>query len=296
MITSHKILPLVLVFASLVMAMSAEAQIRVRLKMSKSQYVAHEPVKATITITNHAGRDLVIYSEGAGRGTISWLDFALKTSRGAALTPLSRVSFPAVKLPAGRSISKTVNLAQLYSVTEVGNFRGHAVVRLPNDGGIFNSNSESFSVTKGQRVYTQRVGDPNRGNLREYGLSVFNSGEKSSLYVHVTDVRTGRTIRTFRLGEALTFKKPRATVDRNRNLHVLYLTAPSIYGHAQVTPDGRLVGTQYYKRASGKQPSLTTFANGEVVVAGAVAYNPDAARERRAQIRRLSERPNFIYR
>ena len=293
MIPCRRILPLVVVLGALVCT-SVEAQIRVELRMSKRQYVAHEPVLATVTVTNHAGRDLLLHSEGAGRGTIPWIDFAMKDSRGTTLSPRTTVRFKSVSIPAGRSISKTVDLTGLYRVTEMGNYRGYAVVRMPGGGGIFNSNSAHFTVTKGRNLFTQRVGDPASRNVREYRVSVFNAKE---LYVHVVDVRTGRTLQAFRLGETLTFNKPKITVDRSNNLHVLYMTKRhDVYGHGRVSPEGKYLGTDYFKRASGTKPSLQTFPNGEVVVACGIPYDPKAERQHRAQIRRLSERPALTYR
>lgn len=292
---SRRILPFLVVFGALACASSVQAQIRVTLKMSKSQYVAHEPVLATVTVTNNVGRDLLIHSEGVGRGTISWLDFAVTSGRNS-LSPRTKLSFKAVTIPAGRSISKTIDLTGLYRVTEAGNFRGHAVVRLPDGAGAFKSNSVPFTVTKGREIFRQRVGDPNSHSVREFRLSTHHASQKTSLYVHVVDVRTGKTMQAFRMGEAITYQKPKAKVDRNNNLHVLFLTAPDTYAHGRVSPDGKYLGTKYFKSAPGRRPSLAIFATGEVVVAGGVSYDPKAERQQRAQIRKLSERPALTYR
>lgn len=276
------------------LAPSLQAQISVRMKMSKSQYVEYEPVTATVTITNRTGRELVIRSEQRGQGVISWLDFSLKNRRGTTMSPYSPFSYKALRIPVGRSATQTVDLSALYRVTELGMYSGRAVVRLPG-GGVFGSNHINFNVTKGSPIYTQRVGDPRTQSVREYKLSIANTNRKSNLYVHVKDISRGRVMRAFRVGEVITFRKPKATVDAANNLHILFMTTPKLYAHSKVSPQGRFLGTTYYLQAGNSQPSLQTFGDGNVVVAGGIAHDPKAEEKLRAKIRRLSERPRLTY-
>ena len=292
MIPTRRLLPLAVVLGVLTLGESLQAQVRSSLRMSKKQYVAHEQVLATVTITNDTGRDLLIHSDGQ----FNWLDFVVKNARGTSLTPLAQRKFEAVNIPPGRSIAKTIDLTGLYRVTDPGNFRCHAVVRLPRGRGNFPTNSALFNVTRGKQIYSHRVGDPANRNVREFRLSIHTTSKKSSVYVHVIDIQTGRTIQAFRMGDTLTFRKPKATVDRARNLHVLFLTAPNIYAHAQVSANGKYLGTEYFTPAPGAKPALATFANGDVVIAGGIPYDPKANQERRASIRKLSERPRLTYR
>lgn len=292
MIPFRRLLPLAVVLGVLAPGGSLQAQVRATLRMSNTQYVAHEQVLATVTITNDTGRDLLIHSEGA----FNWLDFVVKNSRGSSLTPLAQKKFEAVNIPAGRSIAKTINLNGVYRVTDPGNFRCHAVVRLPGGRGNFTTNSSLFNVTRGKQIYSHRVGDPAARNVREFRLSIHTTTKKSSVYVHVIDIQTGRTIQAFRLGDALAYRKPKAISDRAKNLHVIFLTAPNIYAHARVSADGKYLGTDYYTPAPGAKPALATFANGDVVMAGGIPHDPKASQKRRASIRKLSERPRLTYR
>ncbi|MBJ05914.1 MAG: hypothetical protein CMO40_02185 [Verrucomicrobiaceae bacterium] len=294
MITHRKILFLAVVATVLGGGERVEAQLRASLSMSKKEFVAHEAVVATITLTNDAGHDLLIHTDG--RTAVDWLDFQLKDSRGTSLSPQAPIDLGAVTIPAGRSISKSIDLTSVYRVTKVGRYRCAAVIRLPRDGGRFLTNAVPFTVTLGRRVYTQRVGDPENGTAREYRLSVHSSSRKSSLYLHLVDLRTGRTLQAFRMGEVISRKTPKALVDRHNNLHVLFLAAPNVYGHGTVTPSGRYAGSQYYKPAPGRTPALVTFQNGDVVLSGGLSYDPREEVQRRAQIRKLSERPRLTFR
>ena len=292
--SNFRLLSLICFVTGILNLSDACAQVQASLSVSKREYIAHEPVVATVTLTNNSGRDLLIHTEE--QTSLNWLDFEIKNSRGTALSPLAAMNFGAVRIPAGRSIAKSVDLTGAFRVTEPGRFRCKAVIRLPGGGGNFVTNTTYFSVTLGRQVYTQRVGDPALGNVREYRLSIHNSARKSSLYVHLVDIRTGRNLQAFRMGEVITSKAPKATVDRDNNLHVLSLSAPNVYAHGTVTPAGTYLGTKYYKPAAGRRPALTTFNNGEVVISGGISYDPKAEAQSRARLRKLSERPSMTFR
>ena len=51
------------------------AQVQASLSMSKREYIAHEPVVATVTLTNNSGRDLLIHTEE--QTSLNWLDFEI---------------------------------------------------------------------------------------------------------------------------------------------------------------------------------------------------------------------------
>ena len=289
-----RLLSLICLVTAILNLNDACAQVQASLSMSKREYIAHEPVVATVTLTNNSGRDLLIHTEE--QTNLNWLDFEIKNSQGTALSPLAAMNFGAVKIPAGRSIAKSVDLTGAFRVTEPGRFRCKAVIRLPGKGGNFVTNTTYFSVTLGRQVYSQRIGNPELGNVREYRLSIHNSTRKASLYVHLVDIRTGRNLQAFRMGDVITSKSPKATVDRENNLHVLSLVAPNLYAHGTVTPAGTYLGTKYYKPAAGRKPALATFNNGEVMISGGFSYDPKAEAQSRARLRKLSERPRMTFR
>jgi hypothetical protein len=255
--------------------------------------VAGEAVPAHLSITNNAGRDLV-FQEG---GRVPWLDFIVKDERGGPVTPIGRPAFGAVKVPSGQAMARTVDLAKLYRLSQIGNYSVYAVVRLPGaatDG--FLSNRILFTLTTARSVWSQKVGVVGRpGQAREYRLMTYSGDQKTALYVQLIDVRSGSAIQTYSLGEALMFRKPMATLDRKQLLHVLYLASPSLWCHSVVDPSGRLVSQTLHKRGPAGDPALATLADGSVQVDGSIPYDPKAEREALGTIRKLSERPSFIY-
>ncbi len=271
------------------------AQIKVSLRMSKSEYVANEAVQAILTLTNHVGRDVTLHSVGPQ----SWLDFEIKNQRGVPLSPIrGMVLFKAVHLPAGQSVSKTFTLSNHYRVSELGRYSGFAAVRMPESPATnpMVSNRIHFDVTKARVIYRQKVGVPGSKAVREYRVMSFTSNRKNLLYVEVEDQATGRALQTYSIGEVIMFGKPSFTVDGENNLNLLYLSTPTLFTHARVNPEGKFLGQTHIKRAASGTPRFVTFANGEVRVAGGIPYDPAQEQANRAKIRRLSERPPFAYR
>src|SRR6266545_7685649 len=79
------ILPAVGVF---LFAVEAEAQIQVDLKFKRLQYIAYEPVMATLAITNLAGRDIDLHDAGGQ----SWLGFEITGNEGQPIAPMTAES------------------------------------------------------------------------------------------------------------------------------------------------------------------------------------------------------------
>ena len=68
----------------LFLAAAAQAQIQVELKFKRLQYVAHEPVLATVAITNLAGRDIDLQNEKGQQ----WFGFEVNAGEGRLLAAL----------------------------------------------------------------------------------------------------------------------------------------------------------------------------------------------------------------
>src|ERR1043166_1121143 len=99
-----------------VFAAAAEAQVQVDLKFKRLQYIAYEPVVATVAITNLAGRDIELH-DADGQ---SWLGFELTGSEEQPIAPLSRANRePPLKIAAGQRVTRQINLGQLYPVNEL---------------------------------------------------------------------------------------------------------------------------------------------------------------------------------
>lgn len=272
---------------------AAQAQLVTSLKLSKNQFVAGEPVIATVTVTNHSGQDLVFQDIDR----VPWLDFIVKNNHGAPATPRGTAGFGAMKIGIGQSMARQIDLAQVFHLTDPGNFSVSALVRIPGQNEGFSTNRVLFNLNPGrQLVQPIKVGLTGKpGQTREFRLLNFSGDQKSQLYVQIIDGRTGLQVRTFPLGDTLSIRKPMVTVDRQQRFHVMFLATPTMWVHAQVDTDGNIVKRDIHQRGPQGEPQLMAFADGSVGVSNSIPYDPEAAAKRQAESRKASDRPAVTY-
>ena len=288
----HHLTRTLIVCFSLLACGQAYSQVAVRLEMSKPSFILNEPVNATVFITNHAGRELVL----RGSGMHPWLSFYLTSS--GRVVPLARhVNYKPVVIPAGQTVSRTVSVSSSYSLGMVGNYTCVATVNMPGPTrNGFTSNRVHFTINKGRVNWVQRAGIPSApGEIREYKLLTFSGNRYMELYAQVTSANTGMNIRTIPLGKLLSFRKPSATLDGDNNMHVLYQVKPNLFTHVAISPKGEVLAVDQHKRGAMGDPRLMTFGDGAVKVAGSIPYNAAAEREQRKKIHSVTDRPAGVF-
>lgn len=277
--------------AVLICATSAQAQLSTSLRIAKNQHLAGEPVMAIVTITNHSGKEQVFRSDGR----FQWLDFLIKNGNGGPVSTKNSSIFGPMKIAAGQSLAREVDLAQYFQLSEPGNFSVVALIRLPGDNTEgTSSNRAYFNQSQGHLYWSQKVGIQGP-RTREFRLLNFSGDSKSQIYAQVADGYTGQLVRTFLLGDCLMLRKPLATVDRQQRMHVLFLHTPTMWVHCVVDTDGKLTERDIHQRGSVGEPQLLTFGDGTVRVTNSIVYDPKAAAEERAKIRKASDRPAMTY-
>jgi hypothetical protein len=272
---------------------SAHAQLATSLSVSKRQYLAGEPVLATVTVTNHAGKDLTF----AGNGRTQWLDFIIKDGNGNSVTPRGNAMFGKMTIKAGESLARQVDLGQHFILTEQGNFSVGAVVHMPGSTTEGTStNRVLFNQSPGMIYWSQSVGIPGGSNqTRKFNIINFAGDQKTQIYAQVVDGRTGQFVRTFLLGDVLMLRKPLVTVDKQQRMHVMFLATPTMWVHCTIDTDGKLVSREIHQRGAEGDPQLLTFGDGSVRVANSIPYDQKAAAEAKAKIRNASDRPPVTY-
>lgn len=269
------------------------AQIGVQLNSAQNQYLNGESVIIDVLLTNHTGADLTLQNSNG----LSWLEFVVRRANDDVVTPLRGNLFQSVKITTGQTVVKKINLSQLFHFKEAGNYRVSCVVRMTGDVSTgFTSNRLTFSVSNARADWSQKVGVPGQlGVAREYRLTNFTNSSKTQLYAQIIDDRTATPIQTLCFGEALLFRKPQAAVDRQQNLHVLYLANPQFYVHTQININGQLLNRELHQRGAGGDPQLMTFADGSVKVMNSILFDAKAAEAARRKIRKLTDRPSYTY-
>lgn len=268
-----------------------QAQIAASLKFPKKQHLAGESIIAVVTVTNHSGRELIFQSDGR----FQWLDFMIRSNNGNAVNPKDGVFFGPMKIQAGQTLARELDLSQHFQLSQPGNYTVSAVIRQPgsSESGT-TTNRAFFNQTTGSLYWSQKVGITGKAKqTREFRLLNFTGDSKSQIYAQIVDDKTGQFVRTFLLGDVLLLRKPLCTVDRNQRMHVMFLATPTMWVHCTIDTDGRLVDRKIHQRAAQGDPQLLTFGDGSVSVANSIPYDPKAAAEQRAKNRKASDRPNI---
>jgi hypothetical protein len=107
----------------LFVATTARGQIQVDLKFKRLQYIAYEPVLATVTITNLAGRDIDLRD-----GEQPWFGFEVTANEGRTLVPIPHPPEPGLHLAAGSFVTRKINLTPLFPVADLGVYHVRANV------------------------------------------------------------------------------------------------------------------------------------------------------------------------
>ena len=270
-------------------AATAHGQIQVELKFKRLQYIAYEPVVATLGITNLAGRDIEL-RDADGQ---SWLGFEITGSEEQPIAPLSGENAqPPLKIEAGQRVTRQIDLGPLYSVHDFGAYHVRTHVYFADLAKFFYSPTRVFEVTDARPIWQQTVGIPGgvaaSGEVRTYSLLTNRFPDHTSLYVRVQDKDTGIVYATYPLGRTIAFEQPQAEIDRANQLHVLHCAAPRAWSYSRIGLNGELLEHSSFMETKSR-PRLVHSGSGEVAVRGGMIETP--AQTSRSRAPKLSDRP-----
>jgi len=285
----RKLTRVFLCFGVLFFAATAHGQIQVELKFKRLQYIAYEPVVATLGITNLAGRDIEL-RDADGQ---SWLGFEITGSEEQPIAPLSGENAqPPLKIEAGQRVTRQIDLGPLYSVHDFGAYHVRTHVYFADLAKFFYSPTRVFEVTDARPIWQQTVGIPGgvaaSGEVRTYSLLTNRFPDHTSLYVRVQDKDTGIVYATYPLGRTIAFEQPQAEIDRANQLHVLHCAAPRAWSYSRIGLNGELLEHSSFMETKSR-PRLVHSGNGEVAVRGGMIETP--AQTSRSRAPKLSDRP-----
>ena len=265
-------------------AISAEGQIQVDLKFKRLQYIAFEPVIATVIITNLAGRAIELRNSE----DLPWYGFEVTAKDGRTLPPLPHPPEASLQMAAGASVTRKINLTPLFPITDLGVYHVRANVYFADLNKFFYAGAKVIEVTNARPIWQRTVGDPESSAARTYSLMTNRFPDHTSLYVRVEDKQNSLVYGTYSLGRVISFDEPQAEIDRQNQLHVLQPSAPRIWSYSVVGLDGRLLKHATYSQTRST-PRLRRTAEGAVGIAGGMldAPAPPASRA----LPKLSDRP-----
>ena len=272
--------------AFILLAVSARGQIQVDLKFKRLQYIAYEPVMATMTILNLAGRDIELRNNKSQ----NWCGFEVTGEGNRILPPLPQPAEPPLKIAAGTSVTRQINLTPLFPITDLGAYHVRANVFFADLDKFFYARTKVFEVTNARPVWQRTVGDPNTSGVRTFSLMTNRFPDHTSLYVRVEAKEKNLVYATYSLGRVISFDEPRAEVDRENRLHVLQCSAPRVWSYSVVSPDGKLFKRETYSQLRSA-PKLRRMDDGRVALSGGMLDAPVSTAARNATVPKRSERP-----
>jgi hypothetical protein len=285
------LIPLVVICLILAASLSLEAQVVVDLSLKRTLYIAYEPLLATVRITNLSGNRLLL-SDVEGK---KWFGFGIMTTDGTPIPPLNPdYQIPPIQIEAGESITRTINLTQLYPLGDLGGYRIQATVYATELGSYFSSPQLTFQISEGKLIWQQTVGVPDSPDgteaIRTISLLTFRLPEKTDLYLRIEDKNAGIVYCTHRLGDFISYGKPDVMLDALNNVYVLQNTAPREFVYSKVGLDGKILDRLSYQSPGKIRPRLARTVDGNILVQGGIAFNPKAPPPL-IPVPKLSDRP-----
>lgn len=276
--------------ATLAQTRQALSQITVDLSIKRTIYIAYEPLLATVRITNLTGNRLLL-ADVEGK---KWFGFQIQTLDGRPIPPIDpNYEIDPIQVGPGESITRTVNLTQLYPISDFGSYRVRASVHAPELSGYFSSPQLTVEITEGRLLWQQTVGVPGRAGTesgtRTISLLSHRLSERTDLYLRIEDKTSGIIYCTHRLGDFISYGKPEIQLDAGNTIHVLQNNIPREFIYSKVGLDGKILD-RVTLSAPKERPRLIRSQEGTVSVAGGFPFDPRAT-PTPGLIQKLSERP-----
>ena len=154
-----------------------------------------------------------------------------------------------------------------------------------------------FNVDDGRVFWERPVPGPDgTSGFRNYQLISYNDAETTQIYLRIRDEGSNSVLLTYSLGRAILHRNPQAAVDRDNNLHVIFMGTPNAYSHSIINSRGKMLERKVYTDKGGNPPRLMKANDGSVGVRGGTFKDPDAPEpatdpSNPFRIHDLSERP-----
>ena len=177
--------------------------------------------------------------------------------------PEGRAIFGPMKIGAGQTLAREVDLSQHFQLSRAGKLLG---LRRDSSAGRNHGRDSPPTGCSSTRVPDASIG-PRKSAFPEVPATPgsirvlnFSGDSKSQIYAQIVDGQTGQLVRTFLLGDVLMLRKPLATVDRQQRMHVMFLATPIMWVHYVVNTDGKVVNRQIHQRGPSEIRSCSPSA------------------------------------
>jgi hypothetical protein len=275
----------------LCLATVAQAQITVTCSLKQRFHLLHEPIIATVNLTNLTGRDITLYDTPQ----YQWFGFRIIGDEDRMVPPRSlNYHLPDVTVKAGETIKRSVNLNELYELGEPGTFRIQASIYFQGLDKFFVSKPTHIDVSEGHVIWRKIAGipegQPNAGQMRIFSLLSHQVGESNMLYVRVEGQDDNLVYCTFPIGRLLDNVAPQVEFDSDNNLYIMHLIGMRAYVLTKISSSGEFGGQTNYS-APKTRPTLRRTAEGGLQIIGGKREASVLENVPPTDIPKLSDRP-----
>lgn len=277
--------------AFLALLAPARAQIAVSISLKQRLHIRHEPVIATVSVTNNTGRDIVLEDTRQGQ----WFGFQINAEGDQFIAPRNPdYHLDPLSVRAGETLKRTVDLTTLYPLGDFGIYTIRANIYFASIDRYFNSKPTHLEVTEGRTIWKRAAGVPDgekgAGHTHLFTLLMHQRGEQSLLFVRVEDQDDGSVFCTSPLGRMIDGVAPDMQFDSKNNLYVLQLVGLRRFALSKISVNGQFLGQTYYSVPKAR-PYLRKQPDGSLQLVGGqreeIAQNPVPA----GPPPKLSDRP-----
>lgn len=252
-------------------ATSCFGQVKVSVILDQQQFLPGEDVPVKVRIINHSGQTLFFGENN------QWLRVSIQAQDSFVVRNTGDVPVRGVfELPPSKMATKELNIAPYFDLNRPGRYEVVATVRIEEWNQTITSMPASFDVISGSKLWERTFGvpDPMHSDgppvVRKYLLQQANHlRTQVVLYVRITDAAEEHTIKVIPIGPMVSFSEPRAVLDGDSNLHVLYQSGPQVFTYFEINPNGMTLQQERYEY-SGTRPRLFAAEDGAVTVKGGV--------------------------
>jgi len=273
----------------LMLAASSRAQVQVDVALKRSLYMVYEPLICTVTITNLSGGTLTLEDTPREK----WFGFQIETVDGRPLPPINPdYRNQPVEIEPGQKLTRSINIAPLYPLSEFGTYRVRAAIYSAQIGRYFVSPQLNLEITEGRQLWQQTVGVPQgagEGRSRTFTILAHRLPRTAMLYLRVEDKEAGIIYCTTQLGRFIAFASPDIEIDGGNQIHILQNTAPKAFLYSHIDVNGKVTKQEAYQ-VYNSRPYLVRKPDASVIVVGGVPYDPKATPPEQ-QLPKLSDRP-----
>lgn len=248
---------------------SACAQVKVSVDLDQQQFLPGETIPIKVRIINHSGQTLHLGEDD------QWLHVTVLSEGSFVIEQAGDMPVKgAFDLPTAKMATKEVNISPYFGLNRPGRYSVVATVEIKDWNQRVTSTPAEFDIIHGTKLWEKAFGVPHSvlpdgsPEVRKYLLQQANHlRSQIVLYVRITDASENRTLKVVPIGPMVSFSDPKAMLDKDSSLHVLYQAGPRVFTYFAITPDGKVLAHEKVEYSAAR-PRLSAAEDGSVGVSG----------------------------